>query len=64
MPEELETCKSGAPTLDGSNYSDSKEDSLSTQLTTRSLMLKEERMKKVKPLECGAITEESTNNGK
>jgi hypothetical protein len=47
---EQRTCKSGAPTLDGSKSSNFKEKCLSIQLTTRFLKFKALRMKKVKPL--------------
>jgi hypothetical protein len=47
---EPRTCKSGAPTLDGSKFSNSKVNSLSILLTIRSLMLHPPRIKKVKPL--------------
>jgi len=45
---ELPTCKSGAPTQDGSRYSNFKENSLSIQPITRYLMSKALRMRKDK----------------
>jgi hypothetical protein len=45
------TCKSGAPTLDGSRYSSMRRVNSSIGLMERSLMLQETRMLKVKQLE-------------
>jgi hypothetical protein len=47
---EPETCKSGAPTQDGSNSSNSKENTLSTLPTIRFLKFNPQRMKKDKLL--------------
>jgi len=46
MLEELTTCKSGAPTQDGSKFSDMRTTNSSTGRATRFLMLLVERMKK------------------
>jgi len=58
------TCRSGAPTQDGSNFSNTTTANSLTGLTAKSLMLKVERTLKVKQLEFGATIEESINNGK
>jgi hypothetical protein len=58
------TCKSGAPTLDGSKSSSTRIANSSTGRTVRSLMLQEVKMKKVKQLEFMVIIEARTNNGK
>jgi hypothetical protein len=58
------TCKSGAPTQDGSKFSSTRIANSSTGRAVKSLMLKEERTKKAKQLEFGVTTEEDTSNGK
>jgi hypothetical protein len=57
---EQATCKSGAQTQDGSKFSNSMENSLSIQLTTRSLMLQEVKTRKVKLLLCTTEMETRT----
>ena len=57
-------CKSGALTQDGSRSSSTRTSNLSTGRAAKSLTLKEARMRKVKQLEFGVTTEESTKNGK
>jgi len=57
------TCKSGAPTQDGSKSSSTRTTNLLTGTTTRSLMLKVAKTKKDTQLEYGQTIEENTNNG-
>jgi hypothetical protein len=57
------TCKSGAPTLDGSNCSNMKRINSLTGLTTRDLMLLDLKTKKVKLLELPITTTKPTKNG-
>jgi hypothetical protein len=61
--EELATCKSGLPTLDGSKFSDMRIINSSTGRVRKSLMLNQERMKKAKLLEYLVTTEVEDNNG-
>jgi hypothetical protein len=64
VQEEPTTCKSGAPTQDGSKYSSMRRTNSSTFRTVRSLMLLEAKMKKVQQLEYMATMEVQTKNGK
>ena len=58
------TCKSGAPTQDGSKYSDMITNNSSTGQTTRYLMSRVQRMKKEPQLEFMETMERITKNGK
>jgi hypothetical protein len=58
------TCKFGAQTQDGSNYSSSRTTNSSIGATRRSLMFKEAEMKKVIKSKFGATMEAKHKNGK
>jgi hypothetical protein len=61
---ELTTCKSGAPTLDGSRSSSMRMVNSSIGPTRRYLMSLDLKMRKVKQLESLETTEDQTRNGK
>jgi len=65
MQEKRTICKSGAPTLDGSNYSSMlpRKNNSSTGQMARPLMSMVERMKKVEKLLSGTSTKELTRDG-
>jgi hypothetical protein len=58
------TCKSGLPTQDGSKYSNMRTTNSLIGQTTRYLMSRAARTKKVKQLESLETTEVKDNNGK
>jgi hypothetical protein len=58
------TCKSGAPTLDGSKFSSTRTANSLTGRAAKSLMLKEAKTRKAKQLEFGVTIEADINNGK
>jgi hypothetical protein len=62
--EEPTTCRSGAPTQDGSNSSSMKEKDSSTGRTIKYLMSMEARMKKEDQLSSGTSTMEPTKSGR
>jgi hypothetical protein len=62
--EEPLICRSGAPTLDGGNCSDTKEDSSLTCGIIESLTFLEEKMLKLKRLLFGRDTVAETRNGR
>jgi hypothetical protein len=57
------TCKSGPPIHNGSKFSSTRKINSLTGPTTRSLRLKELRMKKDKPLVYGVTMEDPIKNG-
>jgi hypothetical protein len=61
--EEQIKCKSGAPTQDGSKFSDMRTTNSSTGRVTRDLTSEAARMLKETQLEFGAIMEAKLNNG-
>ena len=61
--EELTTCRSGAPTLDGSNSSSTKRVNSSIGPTIRFLMSLQAKMKKVKQLVSKTTLARATRNG-
>jgi hypothetical protein len=64
VPEKLAICKSGQPTQDGSNSSNSKANSSLTQPMIRFLKSNNQLMKKVKLSELLAETEKLTKDGR
>jgi len=62
--EELQKCKSGVPTQDGSNYSPMRVNSSQTFKITESLMFTKERMKSIKKLLFTPDKEELIRDGR
>jgi hypothetical protein len=58
------TCKSGAPTLDGSKFSNTRRTNSSIGRVERDLTLKAARILKVTQLEFGVTITAKPNNGK